>query len=118
MLMHHLADGRTIELQLLGRGWVLELPQWEPIHIGSFALDLSPTKHVVFMLLAAACLLAIVLPIAAAHRARYADRAPTGFGNALEAMVLFFRDEVVRPNIGHEADACPTSSPCSSSSSR
>jgi len=37
-------------------------------------------------------------------RGKYTDRAPSGFANAMEAMVLFFRDEVVRRNIGHGAD--------------
>ena len=105
MLMHHLADGHEIELELLGRGFVWHLPEWEPIHIGSLTLDLSPTKHVVFMCLAAILLVALFLPIGRAMRDRYTDSAPKGLANAMEAMVLFFRDEVVRRNIGHGADA-------------
>jgi len=105
MLMHHLSDGSEIEFEVLGRGWTVHLPQWEPIHIGGFALDLSPTKHVVFMVLAAVVLLAVFLPMARAMQRQYKDRAPTGFFNAMEAMILFFRDEVVRRNIGHGADA-------------
>ena len=63
MLMHHLTDGHELEFQILGRGWVIHLPEWEPIHIGSLTLDLSPTKHVVFLLVAAVLLLAIFLPM-------------------------------------------------------
>ena len=37
-------------------------------------------------------------------RNKYTDRAPSGFANAIEAMVLYFRDEVVRRNIGHDGD--------------
>ncbi len=105
MLMHHLSDSQELEFEVLGRGWVVHLPQWEPIHIGGFALDLSPTKHVVFMALAAIVLLAVFLPMARAMQRQYKDKAPTGFFNAMEAMILFFRDEVVRRNIGHGADA-------------
>ena len=105
MLTHHLLDGSEIEVEVLGRGFVWHLPQWEPIHIGGLTLDLSPTKHVVFMVLAALLCLAVFLPIAAAMRGKYAQRAPSGIANAMEAMILYFRDEVVRRNIGHGADA-------------
>jgi len=104
MLMHHLADGKEIEFEILGRGVVLHLPEWEPLRIAGLTLDLSPTKHVVFMLAAAVALLLVMIPLARLTRARYTERAPRGLANAVEAMVLFFRDEVVRRNIGHGAD--------------
>ena len=105
MLMHHLLDGPEIELTILGRGFVWHLPQWEPVHIAGMTIDFSPTKHVVFVVLAALLSIAIFLPIAAAMKGKYANRAPKGFANAMEAMILYFRDEVVRRNIGHGADA-------------
>lgn len=104
MLMGHLADGKEIEFELLGRGFVWHLPEWEPVHLGALPLDLSPTKHVVFLVLAAVLLLLVLIPIGGMMRRRYTEQAPTGFANAVEAMVLFFRDEVVRRNIGHGAD--------------
>ncbi len=105
MLMHHLLDGSELEFRLLGRGWVIHLPQWDPIHLGPLTLDLSPTRHVVFLWLAALLCLLVFIPIGMAMRQRYTDRAPSGLANAVEAMVLYFRDEVVRRNIGHGADA-------------
>jgi F-type H+-transporting ATPase subunit a len=105
MLMHHLLDGNEIELTILGRGFVIHLPQWDPIHIGGLTIDLSPTRHVVFLVLAALACLAVFIPIAGAMRKKYRDRAPSGLANAMEAMILYFRDEVVRRNIGHGADA-------------
>ena len=63
MLMHHLLDGKEIEFEVLGRGFVWHLPTWEPIHIGSLTLDLSPTKHIVFLFLSAVLLLFVFLPI-------------------------------------------------------
>jgi F-type H+-transporting ATPase subunit a len=105
MLMHHLLDGSEIEFQILGMGPVIHLPHWEPIHLGPLTLDLSPTKHVVFLVLAAILCLIVFIPIGRAMRNRYTTRAPSGLANAMEAMVLYFRDEVVRRNIGHGADA-------------
>ena len=105
MLMHHLLDGAELEFQLLGFGPVIHLPHFAPIHIGPLTLDLSPTKHVVFLLLAALVCLAIFVPIGRAMQHKFSNRAPTGLANAMEAMVLYFRDEVVRRNIGHGADA-------------
>ncbi len=105
MLMHHLTDGHELEFELLGWGPIIHLPEWDPIHLGPLTLDLSPTKHVVFMLLAAALLLLVFIPIGRLMRDKYTNSAPRGFANAMEAMVLYFRDEVVRRNIGHGADA-------------
>jgi F-type H+-transporting ATPase subunit a len=76
-----------------------------PIHLGGLTVDLTPTKHVFFMVLAALVVLAVFIPVARAMQSRYKDNAPKGLANAMEALVLFFRDEVVRRNIGHGADA-------------
>jgi F-type H+-transporting ATPase subunit a len=105
MLMHHLLDGKEIEFEILGRGFVLHLPTWEPVHVAGLTIDFSPTKHIVFMVLAAILVMAVFLPIARAMQGRYKGRAPGGLANAMEAMVVYFRDEVVRRNIGHGADA-------------
>ena len=105
MLMHHLSDGKTLEFEILGRGWTLTLPDWEPLHIGSLTLDLSPTKHVVFVVVAAVLLVLVFIPIGRAMTDRYTDSAPKGLANAMEALVVYFRDEVVRRNIGHGGDA-------------
>ena len=105
MLMHHLLDGSEIEFEVLGRGFVIHLPHWEPIHLFGMTIDLSPTKHVVFLLLAALICLAVFIPVAGAIRKKYADSAPSGLANAMEALIVYFRDEIVRRNIGHGADA-------------
>ena len=46
-----------------------------------------------------------MIPVARAVKAGGDKKAPRGFANAIEAVILFFRDEVVRRNIGHGADA-------------
>jgi len=100
MLMHHLADAREIELPW--GTWVL--PHWEPIHLGGLTIDFSPTKHVVFMALAAVIVCALFLTVARALKGKYEGQAPSGMANAMEAMIIYFRDEIVRRNIGHGAD--------------
>jgi len=105
MLMHHLLDGSELEFQILGRGPVIHLPQWEPVHVMGMTIDFSPTRHVVFMWAAALLCLIVFIPIGRAMRDKYTTKAPTGMANAVEALVVYFRDEVVRRNIGHGADA-------------
>ena len=58
--------------------------------VAGLTIDLSPTKHVVFLLLAA-FLVVLLLGIAARgiEAARRENRAPRGFAGAMEAMVLF-----------------------------
>lgn len=105
MLMGEISDGREIELQILGYGKVVHLPQWPPLHVGSLIIDFSPTKHVVFVVLSALLLLAVFIPIGWAMKRTQGRRAPRGFAAAMEALILFFRDEVVRRNIGRDGDA-------------
>ncbi len=102
MVMHHLLDAQEIELP-----WgVLHLPTGWDVDLGPLGvIDFAPTKYVVLMLVAALLCLGIFLPLAKAARRRQVGEAPGGFANAMEAMVLYFRDEVVRRNIGHGADA-------------
>lgn len=102
-IMHHLVDAPEIELPF---GVVLHLPTGWTVDMGPLGVvDLAPTKHVVLMGVAALICLAVFLPLARAARRRAGQKAPGGFANAMEAMVLYFRDEVVRRNIGHGADA-------------
>jgi len=101
MLMHHLVDSRAIEFP----GWTWNLPHWEPVHFAGLTFDFSPTKHLVFMVLAAVIICVVFIGVARAVQGKYKDKAPGGLANAMEALILFFRDEIVRRNIGHGADA-------------
>jgi len=56
------------------------------------------SKHLVFFLLAAA--IAIVLARLALRSYR-GGKIPRGFGAAVEGLVLFVRDDIAEPNIGH-----------------
>jgi F-type H+-transporting ATPase subunit a len=104
----HITDSHAIDFPCLKSGFVCEyeLPRWDPIHIGRFALDISLTRHVVMLFVAAAlCLLFTLLALRAHNRRTATGRAPGGFGNGLEAMVLFLRNEVVLPNVGAHGNA-------------
>ncbi len=78
----------------------LQLPEAGSWMLGP--LDITPTKYVVFVWLIGALTLAVFLPAGRAARRTYAERGtPRGGHNAIEAIVLFFRDKVVMPNVGH-----------------
>lgn len=88
-IVHHLADSRTMEFPPFGE---IHLPE---IHL--FGLDLSITKYTVYMWLAAALLLLILLPMARRRGGVY-----HGLFNAFEALIVYVRDEIVYANIGRE----------------
>jgi F-type H+-transporting ATPase subunit a len=102
MIMHHLVDLHEVELPF---GIVWHLPTLNPIHIGPLVIDPSPTKHMLLLLLSAVIVTLIMLAAAQSVTRRAAGEAPSGIGNAIEALVVYFRNDVVRANIGHGADA-------------
>ena len=101
-ITHHIND--AAEIEFLGGHWSLEALSIDPIGSGFFAIDLSPTRYVVIMLVVAVLMLATFIPLAAALTKKRNEKAPSGFANAVEAMIVYFRDDVVRANIGHGAD--------------
>lgn len=105
----HITDGNHMEIP-----WILPpffkeitLPKYEALqfHIGGVEIDLSPTKHVYFLLLGAALLVLVMSLVARAHaRSAAARTAPKGAANAIEAMILYIRSEVILPNVGHHGE--------------
>jgi F-type H+-transporting ATPase subunit a len=76
-------------------------PLWDPIHIGAWEVNLSPTKHVVMLFLAAVIVSLLLIGAARAHvRHTQKEGRPKGFSTAIEAMVLYMRNEVIMPNVG------------------
>lgn len=65
--------------------------------------DFSLTRNVLQMLLSAILLILIFNGMARKY-SRDPHRAPSGFQNALEPFVLFIRDDVARPYLGHKAE--------------
>ncbi|MBX2990741.1 MAG: F0F1 ATP synthase subunit A [Bacteroidetes bacterium] len=92
-LFEHVQDSNHLELPFLD----IHLPHWAPIEIAGLTLDLSPTKHVLFLWFGAA---ALILLMALAARANKKNRVPKGWGNVVEVFVKFIRDEIVIPNMG------------------
>jgi F-type H+-transporting ATPase subunit a len=104
----HITDSHHLEYPCLKPGFAceLELPHWAPIQIGNMSIDISPTKHVVMLLIAATlCLLTLLLAARAHKRQHAASGKPRGFANGVEALVLYIRQEVILPNVGHHGDA-------------
>ena len=105
--LHHILDAHEIELP----GTAIHLPPAGTYKVADLNLfgmhlpfDLTPTKHLVFLVLAG--ILTMLVLMYGGLRAGGADR---GIGrgrryNMVEAMVLFIRNEVVKPNIGHGYD--------------
>ena len=101
-ITHHLGNSHEIELPVIG---AVELPRVAPVHLGGLTLDFSPTKHLIFMLLAATLVtLVFVLSARSIARAQAAGRPATGFAGAMEATALYIRQEVILPNVGHHGE--------------
>ncbi len=104
----HITDSRHLEYPTLSAPFYgeYELPKWEPVHIGGYALDLSLTKHVVFMLAAALIVAVLLISAASASKKQHAAQGRThGFAGSIEAIALYLRNEVVLPNVGHHGEA-------------
>ncbi len=98
IVLHHTADGYAIDVYPL---FHLAWHQWPDLHLGSLTVNLTPTKHVVFLFIAAA-LVFLTMKAAgwALARQRAGQNAPKGFAAAIEGLVLFVRDDIAIANIG------------------
>jgi len=98
MIFEHTGDSKFVELPFGLGEWHLPGPWLIP----GTTIDVSPTKHVVFMILAA-----LLVFITMWYGARQIERrhregkGPRGIGAAVEGLVLFVRDDVAIASIGH-----------------
>jgi F-type H+-transporting ATPase subunit a len=98
---HHIANSHEVETPF----GVWHLPRWEPIHLGGLSIAMSPTKHLVYMLLAAVLVALVFVPSARVIQGAQARGRPSkGFAGAMEATALYIRQEVILPNVGHHGD--------------
>jgi len=96
MIFEHTGDSHVFELF----GVHIKLPG--PWYIPGTHIDVSPTKHVVFMIVAAVLVWLTMWYGGRQVMRRHQDgKGPRGFGAAVEAMVLFVRDDVAVASIGH-----------------
>jgi F-type H+-transporting ATPase subunit a len=121
----HITDSYEIEVPWVNARWAKEVclghheangecgPLWGPVTIGGNEVtlfgkpvNLSPTKHVVMLLLAATIATVVLVGAAGAQR-RHANEAghTKGFTGGIEALVLYIRNEVILPNVGHHGEA-------------
>lgn len=63
-------------------------------------LDLSITKNVAMLFLNATLLLLVFVAVARGYE-KNKGKAPTGIQSFFEPIIVFVRDEIVKPNIGH-----------------
>ncbi len=98
VMMHHVVDSNIWEFGPFGE---IHLPEIPAFNIGGLEIDLSITKHVLFLVFAA--VLTIVTMFIAARsteRLKGGEKAPGGVLNGIEAFYLYLRDDVVMANIG------------------
>jgi len=88
-IMHHVMDANYINFEPFG---TLYLP-----HLHLFGLDLSITKYIFFIFIVGIILLFICLLAARGYKK---SLIPKGFTNFFEIIILFVRDEIVKPSIG------------------
>ena len=103
----HITDSRHLEIPALNSHLAaeIELPHFAPINIGGVSIDLSPTKHVVFMLLAALIVSVVLITAGNSSKKQHETIGHSkGFAGAIEAMALYLRNEVVLPNVGHHGE--------------
>ena len=67
---------------------------------GQSVLDLSITKNVAMLLINATLLVLILLSVAKGYK-KNQGKAPKGVQSFMEPIIIFVRDEIVKPNIGH-----------------
>jgi len=64
-------------------------------------LDFSMTKNVCTLLLSVVVILAVFLNVASGYRKR-TGKSPKGLQSWMEPVILFVRDDIAKPNLGHK----------------
>lgn len=88
-IMHHILDAGTLDFEPF---FSINLPQF---HL--FGIDLSITKHTVFMWIAVVLLIVVFKLVANSYRKSFL---PKGLANLMEVLIIFVRDDIAKPTIG------------------
>ena len=105
IIMPHITDSKHLEFPWF-YGWSnwaghVTLPTWN-VHLFGRTVDLGPTKHVVYLFIAALIVAILLVGTARAHkRHTHEVGRPRGFAAGLEGVMLYLRNEVYMPVIGH-----------------
>lgn len=75
---------------------------WENESNTEAIYDISLSKNVVAMIIAVIFLLVVVLRMSR-HYTSTQGKAPKGFYNLIEPLILFIRDDIAKPSIGHRS---------------
>ena len=95
MVLHHSADAYSFA--------IFSWHRWPDLHLGPLTLNLTPTKHVVFLFIAAILVFLTMWGTGRSlEKQRAGKSAPKGFANGMESIVLYVRNEIAIANIGHE----------------
>ena len=89
-ILHHVMDAKELDFEPL---FTIHIPQFPTI----LGIDMTPTKHVVFMWLAALLVLLTFTIIAKRYKK---SLVPKGITNFFEVFILVVRDEVAKTTIG------------------
>ena len=81
-------------------GYILKHHKIHLVDGGKEVLDLSITKNVAMLLINAVLLVVVFFAVAKAYR-QNKGKAPSGLQSFIEPIIIFVRDEIVKPNIGH-----------------
>jgi len=92
-IQHHLQNSGEWHLP----GLHLHLPHFEPFQVLGVSINMSITNHVVMLFIAGIILISMF-----SFLYKLKDKVPIGFGNLLELLVIFIRDEIAIANMGEK----------------
>jgi F-type H+-transporting ATPase subunit a len=105
IIMPHITDSKHLEFPCVS-GWGnwachVTLPTWN-VTLAGRTFDIGPTKHVVYLFLSAVVVGTLLIIMARAH-ARHTHEVgrPRGFAAGVEGIILYLRNEIYMPVIGH-----------------
>jgi F-type H+-transporting ATPase subunit a len=101
LLMDHAADAYSLHFE------PFPAIEWDPhlleFQLAGMTINMTPTRHLIFMVLAAALVFLVMWRAGKRLEAQRAgENAPKGWANAVEGLVLWVRNDVAIENIGHD----------------
>jgi len=100
LVNEHYAAEKGLDKELVGK--IIAVDENDNYLPAANFHDLSITKNVASMFISIVLLLLIMTSVAGKYRKNGVMKAPSGFQNALEPVIIFVRDEVAKPNLGNK----------------